>query len=44
MAGLSLIGNAPNKAEMEYCGKFVHTLGWIQHIALMSIDDICYTD
>ena len=28
---------------MEYHGKFGHTLVQIQHIALMSIIDICYT-
>ena len=28
---------------MEYHGKFGHTLGRIQHIALMSIIDLCYT-
>ena len=27
---------------MEYHGKFVHTLGRIQHITLMSRIDICY--
>ena len=27
---------------MEYHGKFGHTLGRIQHIALMSRIDICY--
>ena len=27
---------------MEYHGKFGHTLGRIQHIALMSIIDLCY--
>ena len=27
---------------MEYYGKFGHTLGKIQHIALMSISDLCY--
>ena len=33
-------GNALNKAEMEYCGKFVHALGSIKHISLMSRIDI----
>ena len=28
---------------MEYHGKFGYTLGRIQHIALMSRIDICYT-
>ena len=28
---------------MEYHGKFGHTIGRIQHIALMSIIGICYT-
>ena len=36
MAALPLIGHALNKAEMEYHGKFGHTLGRILHIALMS--------
>ena len=43
MAAFTLIGNALHKAEMEYHGKFVHILGSIQHIALMSRNDICYT-
>ena len=28
---------------MEYHDKFGHTLGWIQHIYIMSRIDICYT-
>ena len=39
---LPLTGNALHKAEMQYHVKFVHNLGRIQHIALMSIIDICY--
>ena len=42
MAALPLIGHALHKAKMEYHGKFGYTLGRIQHIALMSIIDICY--
>ena len=44
MTALPLTGHALHKAEMEYHGKFVHTLGWIQHIALMRIIYICYTN
>ena len=44
MAALPLIGNALHKAQMEYYGKFGHTLGKIQHIALMSRIDICYSN
>ena len=36
--------NALRKSEMEYHGKFGHTIGKIQHIALMSKIEICYTD
>ena len=43
MAALPLIGHALNKEEMEYHGKFGRTLGQIQHISIMSINDICYT-
>ena len=42
MDELPLIGNALHKAEMEYHGRFGHTLGRIQRIALMSIIDLCY--
>ena len=38
---LPLTGHALQKAEMEYHGKFRHTLGRIQHIALMSSIDLC---
>ena len=37
---LPLIGHALHKVEMEYHGKFGHTLGRIQHIALMSRIDL----
>ena len=43
MSELTFTGNALYKAEMEYYGKFGHTLGSIHHIYLMSIIDICYT-
>ena len=36
MDALPLIGNALHKAEMEYSGKFGHTLGQIHYISLMS--------
>ena len=36
MDALPLTGHALYKAKMEYHGKFVHTLGRIQHIAPMS--------
>ena len=36
MAAIPLTGHALKKAEMEYHGKFGHTLGRIQHI------DLCY--
>ena len=40
LAALPLIGHALHKAEMEYHGKCVHTLGRVQHIALMSRSDL----
>ena len=43
MATLILTGNDLHKSELEYHGKFGHTLGRIQHIALMSRIEICYT-
>ena len=42
MAALPLTGHALQKSEMEYHGKFGHTLGRIHHIALMSRIDIFY--
>ena len=42
MAAIPLTGHALQKAEMEYHGKFGHTLGRIEHIALMSRIDLCY--
>ena len=42
MAALPLTGNALHNAEMEYFGKFGHTLGRIEHIAFMSRIDLCY--
>ena len=42
MAALPLTVHALQKAEMEYHGKFGHTLGRIQQIALMSRIDLCY--
>ena len=36
LAAPPLTGRALQKSEMEYHGKFGHTLGRIQHIALMS--------
>ena len=44
MYSFPLTWNDPHKSEMEYHGKFGHTLGWIQHIAIMIIIDIYYTD
>ena len=41
MAVLKVIGHALHKAEMEYHEKIGHTLGRIQHIALMSRIGIC---
>ena len=35
LAVLTLTGHALHKVEMEYHGKFVHTLGMIQYIDLM---------
>ena len=40
MAALPLTGHVLHKAEMKYNGKFGHTIGRIQHIALMSRIDI----
>ena len=42
MASLPLAGNALHKSEMKYNGKFGHTIGRIQHIALMIRIYICY--
>ena len=42
MAELPLTGHALHKAEMEYHVKLGHTLGRIQHIALMSRIDLFY--
>ena len=42
MASIPLTGHAFHKEEMEYNGKFGHTLGRIQHIAHMSRIYICY--
>ena len=42
MDALSLSRHTLHKAEMEYHGKFGHTLGRIQHISLISRIDICY--
>ena len=35
MPALPWTGNALNKSEMEYNGKFGHNIGRIQHIAIM---------
>ena len=43
MDALTLTENALHKAEMEYHGKFGHTIGRIQHIALMSRIGMFYT-
>ena len=40
MAALPLTINALHKAEMEYHGKFGHTLGRIKHITILSIIEI----
>ena len=42
LAALPLTGHALQKLEMEYHGKFVHTLVSIQHISLMSRTNLCY--
>ena len=42
LAALPLTGNALHKSEMKYHGKFGHTLERIQHIDLMSRNDLCY--
>ena len=42
MTALPLTGHALQKAEMEYHGKFGHTLGRIHNIALMSRIGLCY--
>ena len=44
MDALTLTGNYFFRAEMEYNGKFGHTIGWIQRIYIMGIIDIFYTD
>ena len=43
MDSLPLTENALHKSEMEYNGKFGHTLVWIYDISLMSRIGICYT-
>ena len=43
MAALPLIRDSRREAEIEYHGKFGHTLGRIQHIDLMSRIDIFYS-
>ena len=43
MDALTLTGNALNKVEIEYHGKFGSTIGRIQHIAIIIRFDICYT-
>ena len=43
MAALPLTLNYLHKAEIEYHGKFGHSIGRIQNISLMSRIDICYT-
>ena len=40
ISALPLTGHSLHKAEMEYQGKFGHTLGKIQHISIMSRIDI----
>ena len=42
MAALPLIGNTLHKVEMEYHGKFGHTIGRIQKISPMSKMDTYY--
>ena len=42
MAALPLTGNFLHKAEMEYHGKFGHTLGRIKNKFFMIRIDICY--
>ena len=42
LAALLLTGHAFKKAEMEYHGKFGHTLVRIQHISLVSRIELCY--
>ena len=44
MSALPLTGHSLHKVEMEYHGKFGHTIGRIQNIALMSRIGISYTD
>ena len=44
MAALPLTVDALHKAELEYDGKFGHTLGRIQQIALMIRIDLCYAN
>ena len=44
MAVIVLEGNALHKEEMEYHGKFGHTIGRIHHIALMSRIEMCYAN
>ena len=44
MASLPLTVNALHKTEMEYHGKFWHTLAWIQQISPMIRINIYYTD
>ena len=43
MAALPLNGNTLHKTEIDYCGKFGHTIGRIQHIILIRRIEIFYT-
>ena len=43
MSALPLSGNTLHKVEMEYHGKFGHTIGRIVHIDLIGILKIYYT-
>ena len=42
LAVLPLTGHSLHKAEMEYRGKFGHTLGRVQHIAPIIRIELCY--
>ena len=42
MAALPLTGHAIHKSEMEYHGKFGHTLERVRHIAIICRIELCY--
>ena len=44
MSAITQTGDIPNKAYMEYHGKFEHNIGRIQRIITLIRIDICYIE